>query len=248
VPGGTFNRSNDARYPATVSTFRLDRFEVTVGRFRKFIAAYRAGMTPVGAGKNPHDAADPGWQAAFEKLMPADAATAKKGFDDENPWQLTWTPEPGTSEDLPINDVYWFEAYAFCVWDGGRLPTEAEWNYAAAGGGEQRQYCWGNDWVEGGASLPSSFDGAGRMPPVGTSSPKGDGRWGQADLCDHMREWTADSWSDSYVMPCVDCAYRAAGMSWPLRPSQGADYTTSSRDSYSGVPYRNGLRCARNVH
>ena len=46
------------------------------------------------------------------------------------------------NELLPINQVTWFEAFAFCIWDGGFLPSEAEWNYAAAGGAEQRAYPW----------------------------------------------------------------------------------------------------------
>jgi hypothetical protein len=53
VPGGTFNRGNDASYPATVSTFRLDTYEITVGRFRTFVAAYARGVIPPGAGKLP---------------------------------------------------------------------------------------------------------------------------------------------------------------------------------------------------
>src|SRR5213076_223676 len=43
---------------------------------------------------------------------------------------------------LPITCATWFELYALCIWDGGFLPTEAEWNYAAAGGNEQRAYPW----------------------------------------------------------------------------------------------------------
>ena len=46
----------------------------------------------------------------------------------------TWTNTEGSQENLPINGVNWYEAYAFCIWDGGFLPSEAEWVYAAAGG------------------------------------------------------------------------------------------------------------------
>jgi formylglycine-generating enzyme len=53
VSGGTYDRSNDPSFPATVSNFRLDRFEVTVGRFRKFVAAYPASKPAAGAGAHP---------------------------------------------------------------------------------------------------------------------------------------------------------------------------------------------------
>jgi formylglycine-generating enzyme required for sulfatase activity len=66
VPGGTFYRSYDGlthinnRNPATVSDFRLDTYEITVGRFRKFVAVYSSDMIAEGAGKNPNDPNDPG--------------------------------------------------------------------------------------------------------------------------------------------------------------------------------------------
>ena len=60
----------------------------------------------------------------------------------------TWTPSPvsgsASQENLPINCVDWAEAYAFCIWDGGFLPSEAEWEYAAAGGSLQLDYPWGS--------------------------------------------------------------------------------------------------------
>src|SRR5262249_5194651 len=78
VEGGTFYRSYDAitfadkSFPATVSDFRLDTYEITVGRFRKFVAAYSQDMIPVGAGKNPNNPSDVGWDVAYNSLLPAD--------------------------------------------------------------------------------------------------------------------------------------------------------------------------------
>jgi formylglycine-generating enzyme required for sulfatase activity len=55
----------------------------------------------------------------------------------------TWTSAASNHDNLPITNVQWFDAFAFCAWDGGRLPTLAEWSFAASGGNEQRAYPWG---------------------------------------------------------------------------------------------------------
>jgi formylglycine-generating enzyme required for sulfatase activity len=73
--------------------------------------------------------------------MKADQATLIAAVKCSATYQ-TWTDSAGSNESRPMNCITWYEAFAFCIWDGGRLSTEAEWNYAAAGGSEQRQYPW----------------------------------------------------------------------------------------------------------
>jgi formylglycine-generating enzyme required for sulfatase activity len=146
---------------------------------------------------------------------------------------------PGPNESLPISCVKWHWACAFCIWDGGRLPTEAEWNYAAAGGNEQRVFPWGsaqpNDssavycsWLAG--ELPDGDplrDGGDRCfgsprpgvpAPVGSKSPNGDGRWGHADLAGNLWEWTRDRYFNPYTqVPCNDCANLAGDGTFVVR-------------------------------
>ena len=162
VPDGTYHRTYTVvdgmamglADPATLSAFRLDKYEVTVGRFRRFVSAWNQGagyLPPVGAGKHSHLNAglglansgaegtyELGWSESDDKrIAPTDDNLGLCGA------YATWTPSPASQENLPINCVNWWEAYAFCIYDGGFLASEAEWKYAAAGGSEQRQFPWG---------------------------------------------------------------------------------------------------------
>jgi formylglycine-generating enzyme required for sulfatase activity len=141
VPGGTFMRRGSSSAPATVSPFELDKYEVTVGRMRAFIEAggVSKGSPPAnGVGANPKIAGS-GWNPVWNTFLPNDINALKTLLKQASP---TWTDAPGTHEHKPINSVNWFVAAAFCAWDGGRLPTYAEMNFAASGGSEQRIYPW----------------------------------------------------------------------------------------------------------
>jgi formylglycine-generating enzyme required for sulfatase activity len=249
----------DKSYPATVSDFRLDAYEITVGRFRKFLAAYSQSMIVAGAGKNPNNPSDPGWDTAWNASLPSTAAALQTAVAC-NSMAQTWTMSAGANENKPMNCIDWYEANAFCVWDGGRLPTEAEWNYAAAGGTEQRVYPWGATVPGANADLavygcyyngtgPGMCTGVTNIAPVGSESA---GKYGQADLAGNVREWTLDSHRTPYSLTgCTNCADTAAAKARVVRGGGfglDASYLFSSyRDGYDPT-YRNynvGSRCAR---
>ena len=221
IPGGTYYRSYDVAadgmypstsFPATVSPFLLDKYEVTVGRFRKFVEAgggVLANPPPAGASARSLNGAagQGGWEASWNENLPADKPALIAALKCDATFQ-SWTDAPGPNEELPINCLTWYEAFAFCAWDGGFLPTEAEWNFAATGGSEQRAYPWSNPpsatTIDCTRANYSSCSGA--PVPVGSTSPQGDGRWRQADLAGNVWEWTLDWYSDVYSNPCDNCA------------------------------------------
>jgi formylglycine-generating enzyme len=227
VPGGTFYRDDQKAYPATVNDFYLDKYEITVGRFRQFVNARmgtQASPPGSGAGANPLITGS-GWDSTWNTNLPRDTATLKAAMTCIDIYQ-TWTDTAGDNESLPQNCMDWYTAFAFCVWDGGRLPTEAEWTYAAAGGNEQRYYPWSSPptatTIDDGYAVyaPTSSDGARN---VGSRSPRGDGKWGQADLAGNVEEWMLDWYGGgTYPMPCDNCA--------KLTPPPG-----SSASSYRAV-------------
>ncbi|HET7541352.1 MAG TPA: SUMF1/EgtB/PvdO family nonheme iron enzyme [Polyangiaceae bacterium] len=255
VTGSTFNRGNDPAYPATVSTFRLDKYEVTVGRFRKFAAAYSQNMITSGAGKNPNNSSDPGWNTAWNANLPSDASGLhSQCMGQDSP---TWTPSPTGNESLPINCIGWYQAQAFCIWDGGRLPTEAEWNFAAAGGTAQRDYPWGSSPPDcsyanfsTGTRCTTSLSGFNR---VGSESPKGDGVFGQSDMAGNAIEWVQDLYQSPYSSTCNNCANLTVGTDRVVRGGYylGSDTTYATTFNRDSVPENlpkdyQGARCARN--
>ncbi len=200
-----------------VDGFYLDVFEVTVGRFRNFAKAYDGTPPPEGAGD--HHGLGAGWSAAWNSSLPSTKSQLLSQLQCNT--LRTWAAEAGPNDRKPINCVSWYVAFAFCVWDGGRLPTEAEWEYAAAGGEENRLYPWGSqapdnklaafDCTGDGISLACDPDD---IFEVGKSK-AGAGRWTHQDLAGNMSEWVFDSYQgDWYSGPgarCSNCANPKVG-------------------------------------
>jgi formylglycine-generating enzyme required for sulfatase activity len=289
VPGGSYYRTfqnsgngpTGEADPATVSSFHLDKYLVTVGRFRQFVSAWNGGagyVPPPGSGKHTHlnggsglinasgVAYEPGWSAADDgNVTPTDAALQCEGSLVPDlavgSHYYTWTTSAGTEDNLPINCVNWFEAYAFCIWDGGFLPSEAEFEYAAVGGSAQSEYPWGstgpgtmNEYAIYMCYFPNgsgSCSGVENIASVGTAA-KGMGMWGQLDLAGTLWEWTLDWYVTPYVSgACTDCANLSAGTE---RSTQGGNFDTGysnfaparhpNNPADKGA-YAYGFRCAR---
>jgi len=204
--------------------------------------------------------ANSGWNDAWTKHLPADAGALKKSLGCNANFR-TWTDEAGSGEALPIDCVSWYLAAAFCAWDGGGLPSEAEWSYAAVGGDVQNPYPWGKDPPAAKHAVFGCSDKAAGcafsdLHRVG-STPAGDGRFGQSNLAGSMAEWVADRFGP-YPVNCDvgDClALDPAAVG---RPARGGDWTnaatflelTSKSHGVASQPAETpqdfiGFRCAR---
>jgi formylglycine-generating enzyme len=255
VPGGQYTRfdeDSDVPLPTNVDPFFLDKFEVTVGRFRQFVTAYPEILAHTlndGAGTSNHILDDSGWDGDFVMPATTDALLNElKSCTDDS----TWTDDPLTkSNDLPLNCVSFNVAYAFCIWDEGRLPTEAEWQFAAGGGDQKRLYPWGiADITHDHANYTDIGDAALGLLPVGSKS-LGQGRWGQADLAGNLSEWTLDYFHLEYPTLCINCLNTTAS---DKRAQRGGAYAMPSDalwvSAHIGLQPTllrsySGFRCAR---
>jgi formylglycine-generating enzyme len=263
-PTGSANEVPEHR--VTVGGYWLDRYEVTVGRFRRFVDAYDGTPPSAGAGLGANQPAS-GWSPDWNHLLPPSAEALRARLVPANPSDntvvATWTDAPGANECRPINDLDWALAFAFCIWDGGRLPTDAEWEFAAAGGDQERRFPWGSGPPDGRAVFGCSFAGTlscttNDLPRIGSMSPAGDGRFGHVDLAGSVSEPTRDAYDPNfYSIP------QAAGSnvvnlgfygSYPDIPLRGGGYDSTATD-LRGVVRKNsvivnwssqvGVRCAR---
>jgi formylglycine-generating enzyme len=248
VVAGAFHLGGEeeGEVPASVDAFRLDRYEVTVGRFRRYVEGY---TLPPGPDSGQHDyVIGSGWRPEWDPYMPADADEFRQRIDCEDG---TFSAERGDREQAPMNCVSWYEAFAFCAWDGGRLPTEAEWEYAAAGGDQARPYPWGDEPEpdEERALFDCEDCDGGDLVAVG-SRPDGQGRFEQLDLAGSVAEWTLDYFAP-YGTSCDHCANVIDGSERVARGgdllSGRAEIRTTARASYDPGErhFTRGFRCAR---
>jgi formylglycine-generating enzyme required for sulfatase activity len=222
IPGGEFWMGSTAFADAqpvhrvSVDGFWMDRTEVTNEQFAKFVKA--TGYITV-AEKQPDPKDFPG--APKDKLKPFSIVFKRPAPEAKNAekeplfwWAISygasWKRPEGPKSDLkgrerhPVVHVCWHDAIAYCKWAKKRLPTEAEWEFAARGGLDRKKYPWGDEltpkkkwqcniWQGKFPLHNTKEDGFEGTAPVGSFPVNG---YGLADMAGNVWEWCND-WYDA---------------------------------------------------
>jgi formylglycine-generating enzyme required for sulfatase activity len=219
IPGGNFTMGNRLAngypadgetpvHPVMLSTFMMDRYAVSNDRFAEFADA--TGYVS--------EAERFGWSFVFEGLLAASDRAGKRRVPGSEWWcqvmGADWRHPEGPDSsidrrlDHPVVHVSWKDAQAFCAWSGTRLPTEAEWEYAARGGYEAQTFPWGNKinpegkhrmnvWQGRFPDRNSRADGYFGTAPVGSFEPND---YGLYNMTGNVWEWCNDWFSvDAYL-------------------------------------------------
>ena len=154
-------------------------------------------------------------------------------------------------EDHPVNMVSWEYASNFCSWVGGRLPSEAEWEFAARSGGQDIKYPWGDDMAS--CDLAVMWDGESGCGENHTwpvcSKPDGNTDQGLCDMSGNVKELVQDTYHENYEGAPTD---GSAWESWEdyrvmrngAYDGQAADMRAARRES-GGIGGLVGFRCAK---
>jgi formylglycine-generating enzyme required for sulfatase activity len=198
ISGGRFAMGTDDGMPfegpeheVEVSSFYIDEREVTVADFAKFVetTGYKT------------EAEGFGWSGVF---VIKDQGWQK--MDGAN-WRYPEGPESKAAEhNEPVTQISWNDATAYAKWAGKRLPTEAEWEFAARGGLAGKTYAWGDELRPGGKPVAnwwqgnfpqddSAEDGFAGRAAVGSFAANG---YGLYDVAGNVWEWTADFYDPDY--------------------------------------------------
>jgi formylglycine-generating enzyme len=214
IPGSRFRMGTDDGMPfespvhdVSVKSFWIDENEVTVGEFDKFVKAT----------KYVTDAEKFGWSIVFD--LKSGEWIRVDGANWRHPEGGDVKPEPNE----PVVQVSWNDAAAYAKWAGKRLPTEAEWEFAARGGLVGKKYAWGDELRPGGKTVANWWqgvfperntaeDGFVSRATVKSFPPNG---YGLYETGGNVWEWCSDWYSEEY--------YANAPLSDPKGPNGGVE-------------------------
>lgn len=161
------------RHLVTINSFYLDKYEVTNVQFKKFLD------------KNPQ------WRR--DRIL-----GRYHNGNYLNHWKGNNFPKEKANH--PVTNVSWYTAVAYCQWEGKRLPTEAEWEYAARGDLVGKMFPWGDEPAD---KSRVNYGGSrmGGTTPVGSYPPNG---YGLFDMAGNVWEYLADEWGPYSPAPQVN--------------------------------------------